>query len=160
MKNAVVMVVLIFLNHNDLCGWVISSSWPSLDVIHDKIILKAFFDSSVENLTKIYRIEIILKRMHQSFSTHIGAIYALTQWNCTIFFPSANWGEWKPNVRLTRRSLNYGWTTNLSSLRWSKQRKNQSSAAREREDKRRRQPSTWQKKIHFQVQIIFRQRNQ
>ena len=133
MKNAVVMVVLIFLKHNDLRGWVISSSWPSLEVIHDKIIVNPFFDSSVENLTKIYHIEIILKRMHQLFSTHIGTIYALTQWNCTIFFPSANWGEWKPDFRLTRTSLTYGWTTNLSSLKWNKQRKNQRSAARKRE---------------------------
>ena len=64
-KNAVVVVVLIFLKHNGLCGRGISSSqlwqvdstvddfhilWPSQKVTHDKIILKVCFDSSVENI--------------------------------------------------------------------------------------------------------------
>ena len=59
-KN-VVLVVLIFLKHNGLCGWVISSSQLWLVVstvdnfqnswlIHDKIIIKASLDSSVENI--------------------------------------------------------------------------------------------------------------
>ena len=64
-KNAVVVVVLIFLKHNGLCGQVISSSpflqvdstvdnfhnsWPSQEVIHGEIILKACFESSMENM--------------------------------------------------------------------------------------------------------------
>ena len=64
-KNAVVVAVLIFLKHNGLYVRAISSSqlrqvdsivdnfhnpWPSEEVIHDKTILKACFDSSVENI--------------------------------------------------------------------------------------------------------------
>ena len=64
-KNTLVVVALIFLKHNGMCGQAISSSrlrqvdstvdnfhnsWPSQEVIHDKIILKACFDSSVKNV--------------------------------------------------------------------------------------------------------------
>ena len=52
-QNAVVKIVLIFLNHNGLHGWAKSSSLAlagSYKVIHDKIILKACFDSSVETM--------------------------------------------------------------------------------------------------------------
>ena len=64
-KNAVVLVVLIFLKHNGLCGQAISSSqlwqvdstvdnfhnlWPLQEVVHDKIILRAYFDYSKENI--------------------------------------------------------------------------------------------------------------
>ena len=60
-----VVAALIFLKHDGLCGQGISSSqlwqvdrtvdnfhnsWPSQEVIHDEIILKLCFNSSVENI--------------------------------------------------------------------------------------------------------------
>ena len=64
-KKTAVVVVLIFLKYNGLCGdaiisaqlwWVDSTvdnfhnSWPSQELIHDKIILKTYFNSSMENV--------------------------------------------------------------------------------------------------------------
>ena len=64
-QNAVVVAVLFFVEHNGLRGQRISSSqllqvdstvdnfhnsWPLQEVIHDKIILKACFGSSVKNM--------------------------------------------------------------------------------------------------------------
>ena len=45
-------------------------------------------------------------------------------------YPSANYNEWQPAFRLTRRCLVYGRTTNLVSVKTNKQQ-NQCSAARE-----------------------------
>ena len=59
-----VVVLLTFIKPNGLCEWAISfqlcyvdskidnfhNSWPSQEVIHNKIILTACFDSSVENI--------------------------------------------------------------------------------------------------------------